>query len=127
MSGLVNNEVYTVTQVEVDDAGYAGTHNEKHLGRGSVDLAMSSLDDPIDDSKITDDDLNSLRRVSGKIPWTAFSVAFVELCERFSYYGTTVVCKSLALRLTCITRSEKCSRQLHPATASSWLNNRSRL
>lgn len=40
----------------------------------------------------TEEDLATLRRVSGQIPWTAFAVAFVELCERFSYYGTTAVC-----------------------------------
>ncbi|PYH46332.1 putative MFS peptide transporter [Aspergillus saccharolyticus JOP 1030-1] len=33
----------------------------------------------------------SLRRVAGKVKWTAYTVAFVELCERFSYYGTTAV------------------------------------
>lgn len=38
------------------------------------------------------EDLRTLRRVAGKIPWTTFTVAFVELCERFSYYGTTAVC-----------------------------------
>jgi POT family proton-dependent oligopeptide transporter len=26
------------------------------------------------------------------VHWTAYTVAFVELCERFSYYGTTAVC-----------------------------------
>ncbi|KAF8537280.1 MFS peptide transporter [Trichophaea hybrida] len=39
----------------------------------------------------TDDELLTLRRVSGKVPWTAYTVAVVELCERFSYYGTTAV------------------------------------
>ncbi|KAI1906236.1 hypothetical protein LOZ12_000321 [Ophidiomyces ophidiicola] len=39
----------------------------------------------------TEDEMKNLRRVSDKIPWITFSVAFVELCERFSYYGTTVV------------------------------------
>lgn len=34
----------------------------------------------------------TLRRVFGHIPWTAYTIAFVELCERFSYYGRTVVC-----------------------------------
>lgn len=34
----------------------------------------------------------SLRRVAGKVKWTAYTIAFVELCERFSYYGTTAVC-----------------------------------
>jgi hypothetical protein len=35
---------------------------------------------------------NALRRVSAPIPWSVYTVAFVELCERFSYYGTQVVC-----------------------------------
>jgi POT family proton-dependent oligopeptide transporter len=41
----------------------------------------------------TKEELSTLRRVSGQIPWTAYTVAFVELCEQFSYYGTTVVCE----------------------------------
>lgn len=41
----------------------------------------------------TEEDLKTLRRVSGKIPWTAFTIAFVELCERFGYYGCQVLCK----------------------------------
>lgn len=39
----------------------------------------------------TEHELATLRRVSGKIPWAAYTVAFVEFCERFSYYGTTAV------------------------------------
>lgn len=52
-------------------------------------------DDAIDKHSPTVDELANLRRVSGKIPWAAFTIAFVELCERFSYYGTTAVCKKL--------------------------------
>lgn len=37
------------------------------------------------------EELKTLRRVSGKIPWTAFTIAFVELCERFGYYGCQVL------------------------------------
>jgi POT family proton-dependent oligopeptide transporter len=40
----------------------------------------------------TFEDLKTLRRVPAKIPLTLFSIAFIELCERFSYYGTTIVC-----------------------------------
>lgn len=40
----------------------------------------------------TEEELTTLRRVSDEIPWRTLSIAFVELCERFSYYGTTVVC-----------------------------------
>lgn len=39
----------------------------------------------------TEEELHQLRRVSDKIPWMVYTIAFVELCERFSYYGTTVV------------------------------------
>lgn len=39
----------------------------------------------------TNEELQSLRRVAGRIPWKAYTLAFVELCERFSFYGTTVV------------------------------------
>lgn len=41
----------------------------------------------------TEEDLATLRRVSGQIPWTAFTIGFVELCERFGYYGCQVLCK----------------------------------
>ncbi|EGD93138.1 peptide transporter [Trichophyton mentagrophytes] len=39
----------------------------------------------------TDEEIATLRRVPDKIPWIAFTITFVELCERFSYYGTTAV------------------------------------
>jgi len=44
-----------------------------------------------DDSAPTAEDLATLRRVPTKIPKKLLTIAFVELCERFSYYGTTVV------------------------------------
>lgn len=50
-------------------------------------------DDSINKAAPTNDELANLRRVAGKIPWAAYTIAFVELCERFSYYGTTAVCK----------------------------------
>lgn len=46
----------------------------------------------LDKTYPSDEDLRTLRRVAGKVPWSAFTIAFVELCERFSYYGTTAVC-----------------------------------
>ncbi|KAF2105621.1 POT family-domain-containing protein [Lophiotrema nucula] len=39
----------------------------------------------------TDDEWATLPRVPGSIPWTAWTVAFVEFAERFSYYGTSAV------------------------------------
>ena len=41
----------------------------------------------------TDEELVTLRRVPNHIPLKIFTIAFIELCERFSYYGSTVVCK----------------------------------
>jgi hypothetical protein len=38
-----------------------------------------------------DEELLTLRRVSDKIPFKAYTIAFVELVERMSFYGTTQV------------------------------------
>ena len=46
----------------------------------------------INAGEISEEDLQTLHRVAGKISWQAYTIAFVEFCERFSYYGTTVVC-----------------------------------
>lgn len=46
-----------------------------------------------DDEYPTDEEIETLRHVPGRIPWICFTVAFVELCERFAYYGTTIVRK----------------------------------
>lgn len=43
----------------------------------------------------TQTELDTLRKVAGKVPWTAYTIAFVELCERFSYYGATAVYASI--------------------------------
>lgn len=42
----------------------------------------------------TEEEWATLPRVSGKIPWQAWTVAAVEFVERFSYYGTSAVCTS---------------------------------
>jgi hypothetical protein len=42
----------------------------------------------------SEEDLATLRKVPDKISWAAYTVAFIELCERFSYYGTQVICMS---------------------------------
>ncbi|KAI9923601.1 hypothetical protein ASPWEDRAFT_51386 [Aspergillus wentii DTO 134E9] len=58
-----------------------------------VAVVSSSLPSFYEDGRERPTELEerTLRRVSGKIPWVAYSIAFVELCERFSYYGTTAV------------------------------------
>lgn len=39
----------------------------------------------------TDEERANLRRVADSLPWNAYLIAFVELSERFSYYGSSVV------------------------------------
>ncbi|RYP69898.1 hypothetical protein DL771_005841 [Monosporascus sp. 5C6A] len=39
----------------------------------------------------TAEELETLRRVKGPINWVIYTIAFIELCERFAYYGTTAV------------------------------------
>ncbi|KAI4937887.1 hypothetical protein J4E85_000324 [Alternaria conjuncta] len=39
----------------------------------------------------TEEELATLRRVPARIPWKIFTIAFVELVERMSYYGTVAV------------------------------------
>jgi POT family proton-dependent oligopeptide transporter len=43
------------------------------------------------EGKPSEEDLHTLRRVSGKINWAAYTIAFCELAERFSYYGSSVL------------------------------------
>ncbi|UDD63458.1 hypothetical protein AFCA_010723 [Aspergillus flavus] len=56
-------------------------------------IVISAAPSPHDDGYATPtgEELESLRRVAGSVKWTAYTIAFVELCERFSYYGTTAV------------------------------------
>lgn len=42
----------------------------------------------------TQEEFDTLRRVKGPITWIIYTIAFIELCERFAFYGTTAVCKS---------------------------------
>jgi POT family proton-dependent oligopeptide transporter len=51
-----------------------------------------------DDDSPTDEELKTLSRVADKIPWRVYTVAFVELCERFSYYGTQILFQNFVQR-----------------------------
>ncbi|KAF2838769.1 putative MFS peptide transporter [Patellaria atrata CBS 101060] len=62
-------------------------HKEHYTG--SVRTSTVSEDQAGD--KPTEEDLATLSRVSGPIPWTAYTIAFVELCERFGYYGCAII------------------------------------
>lgn len=55
--------------------------------------AIAEFEADLEGEEPTEEDLRTLRRVSGKIPWITFTVGVVELCERFGYYGCSVLCK----------------------------------
>ncbi|KAF9788444.1 PTR2-domain-containing protein [Thelephora terrestris] len=62
------------------------SHDQKYDPEAPVqDGIHDGLEFPTDEERIT------LRRVTDTIPWNSFLIAFIELVERFSYYGTTVV------------------------------------
>ncbi|KAI1623267.1 POT family-domain-containing protein [Exophiala viscosa] len=56
-------------------------------------------DDEDDCSTIpTADDLLTLPRIADTIPLRVYTIAFVELCERFSYYGTAILFQNYVQR-----------------------------
>ncbi|PGH01111.1 POT family proton-dependent oligopeptide transporter [Blastomyces parvus] len=83
-------EVQNAAGSGLDDKGAVAGNNEKSVGAAVYTSDHGSLED-INRQAPTEDEQQTLRRVPDKIPWLAFSIAFVELCERFSYYGTIVV------------------------------------
>lgn len=75
----------------------------------------------------TEEEERTLRRVSDSVSWTAYTVAFVELCERFSYYGTTAVCRFSRRLLKAVSNLYRCqlysaasSRRLHHGCRIQW-------
>lgn len=50
---------------------------------GSISASLPSFDN----DEPTEEERATLRHVSDKLPLSAFLVAIIELCERFTYYG----------------------------------------
>jgi POT family proton-dependent oligopeptide transporter len=66
----------------------------RHSSSDSYQIAAPvEFEADLEGEEPTEEDLATLHRVSGKIPWIIYTVAFVELCERFGYYGCQVVCE----------------------------------
>ncbi|KAK4152906.1 POT family-domain-containing protein [Chaetomidium leptoderma] len=80
-SVAVSDHVHAIVKdKEVNLAHVQSAHDEDRIGTVTADGG-----DP------TEEELRILRRVPDKIPWNIYTIAFIELCERFSYYGTTAV------------------------------------
>lgn len=96
MSNAANLDADTIAQSGLVDAEHHGL--PATMAKGSMDVRKHSLpshDGSSEDEewadKPTEEELFSLRRVSGPIMWSMWTIAFVELCERFSYYGSSVL------------------------------------
>jgi proton-dependent oligopeptide transporter, POT family len=103
MSQTVNLDRAEIAQAELavhgrDPGPPLGTVDELKAGKGSIDVTNARDSSHGDDGLLDDDypmpteeELRTLRRVSGKINWAAYSVAICELGERFSYYGSSIL------------------------------------
>lgn len=70
----------------------AGEKRHSSADSHSINAAPVEFEADLIGETPTEEELKTLRRVSGKIPWQIFTIAFVELCERFGYYGCQVLC-----------------------------------
>jgi hypothetical protein len=52
-----------------------------HEEHGEIASLSNDGDEP------TEEERRTLRKVSDKLPWAAFIICIIELCERFTYYG----------------------------------------
>ncbi|KAK4574448.1 hypothetical protein LTR86_001289 [Recurvomyces mirabilis] len=93
MAGVASETANAITAMEVKGAGLPTPTLEKQIAMENKEPFASSHDfnDQTEIVIPTEEDLATLRRVPAKLPWIAFTVAFVELAERFAYYGTTAV------------------------------------
>ena len=69
-------------------------HHAEHDRRMSAPLEHEvDGEEVFGEGRPTSEELHTLRRVPAPMTFAVYTVAFVELCERFSYYGTQVVCE----------------------------------
>ena len=63
--------------------------SEKPMGVEGFDNTSSFTSGEREPDEPTEEEKKTLRKVSDKLPWAAFLVAIIELCERFTYYGAS--------------------------------------
>lgn len=69
-------------EIESPNAKSKAIMEEDEPGQTSEsDIVSLEGDEP------TEEELATLRKVADHLPWSAFIVALVELCERFTYFG----------------------------------------
>jgi POT family proton-dependent oligopeptide transporter len=91
MSAPIADDLYAMAQARQPSISHPN-YDEKTATYGeSKTLSTSSNADAGDEVEPTMEEMKTLRRVSGKIPWQSYTITFIEFCERFSYYGTTAL------------------------------------
>ena len=105
-----------ITPEQVDGAEVVGRIVQSDILRG-----------PNGEIYPTAEELLTLRPVRGKIGWVIYTIAIVEMVERFSYYGTTTICRSSPAPSSSITflctsgllrTANLGSHQLHPVSSA---------
>lgn len=95
MSSGITQEGVEIAKAIDPSAAIQGTEKELVAGRGSIDPEKfpphyESTETEYEDTPTTEE-LRTLRRVPAKLYLPIFTIAFAELCERFSYYGSSVL------------------------------------
>lgn len=85
---LDNDAIARAGLADPEHHGIQRVDDEKHQYNDTHSITTDDNDWP---DKPTPEQMHTLRRVSGKIKWAMWTIAFVELCERFSYYGSAVL------------------------------------
>lgn len=91
-SAAAQNQTDMALSHQPAPALYEMDEKKAYEQRHSVDAAVEEFELDLEGEEPTEEELNTLPRVSGAIPWVAYTIAFVELCERFGYYGCQVLC-----------------------------------
>ena len=89
---------FEYTPIEMDDrslgpSGITGSKIETTNGRSTSMMedksGQPSARNIVSSEGVepTEEEVATLRKVADRLPWSAFIVALVELCERFTYYG----------------------------------------
>ncbi|EHY58085.1 putative peptide transporter ptr2 [Exophiala dermatitidis] len=74
-----------------DEKGLQDFNKHGTLQSSDSEIISDVLVGPNGERYPTDEELRTLRRTQGHVPWIIYTIAFVELCERFAYYGTIIV------------------------------------
>ncbi|KAF2005805.1 peptide transporter PTR2-A [Amniculicola lignicola CBS 123094] len=72
---------------QTDEAAAELTAHGKDVENGNADWRGGSENTMAPGRAPTPAEIATLPKVADKLPWSAFLVAIVELCERFAYYG----------------------------------------